>query len=275
MMQMVARKFAVILGVLALVAFLSSPVPAKAEVYFEGFLGGVQPMNAGMDFFTIHPGTGLWEYQNPQGNYNPAVIGGLKLGTWFVKEGFLGYNYPDWMKYLGFYFEFSYHRLDNPDQPANTNPTGVGTFNPTPISRFSSKGGVATLAFMFAGRYGFLPDKEVPFGRLQPYVGIGPALFFTSMAPSLFSGARNGQTFWVQPRSQTVTTLGICVDLGLRYMVLKNVSFDIFYNYRYARPTYEYNYADPITGAPSKWEITPGCGGNGMHSGQIGVSYHF
>jgi hypothetical protein len=28
---------------------------------------------------------------------------GLKIGTWFVKNGFLGFDYPDWMKYFSFY----------------------------------------------------------------------------------------------------------------------------------------------------------------------------
>lgn len=99
---------------------------------------------------------------NSPGNIDPAVVGGLKVATWFVKEGFLGMNYPDWIKDLGFYLDFSYHRL-NFSQVTGIwrNPTVPESF----LDTFSSKGNAVTLAFMFAARYGFFPDSEVPFGR--------------------------------------------------------------------------------------------------------------
>jgi hypothetical protein len=103
----------------------------------------------------------------------------VKIGTWFVKEGFLGYDYPAWAKYFGFYTDFSYHRLDFRRQTISTPPTGVGA------NTFFSEGHAATWAFMFACRCGLLPDAEVPFGRLQPYVAVGPALLFSSQTPKI------------------------------------------------------------------------------------------
>ncbi len=50
------------------------------------------------------------------------------------------------------------------------------------------KGYVATWAFMFAARCGFIKDDEVPFGRLQPYVGVGPA--DVNVAFNIVSGVR-------------------------------------------------------------------------------------
>lgn len=258
-----------------MVALLALAGVASAEMYVEGYIGGAIPGNAGMNFFISHPGTNRVESNDPIGSYAPAVIGGVKVGTWFVKEGVLGFNYPDWMKYLGFYLDFSYHRLDNPDQGAYTTASGLPLSSIRRPSAFSSEGTATTLAFMFAGRYGFLQDSEVPFGRLQPYFGVGPAVIFTSMKPRFLTQTVDGQFFGVKPGNESAANLGFCGELGFRWMALQNVSIDVFYTFRYVRPTYKYNYTDPVTGLPTSFQITPGSGGNDLHSAQVGVAYHF
>ncbi len=181
------------LGILFLAAaLLALPGPAKAEMYVEAYLGGAFSGDLGTDFTQIHP---PWPGAAPgaagenlktQGSMAPAVIGGVKLGTWFVPTGFLGYSYPDWMKYFGFYLDFSYHRL-NVTQNSFSSITSfyrAGVAPPKSASTdgtsFKSEGTAATLAFMFAARYGFFQDSEVPFGRLQPYVAVGPAILFST-----------------------------------------------------------------------------------------------
>jgi hypothetical protein len=43
----------------------------------------------------------------------PPSRGGLKLDAWFERSSDLsGINFPAWMKDLGFYLDFSYHRLN-------------------------------------------------------------------------------------------------------------------------------------------------------------------
>jgi len=162
-----------VLAVMLLAALAVFPGVAKSEMYVEAYLGGTQAANArgalnmnGLDM-------------RLPGRFDPAFLGGLKIGTWFVREGFLGYQYPDWMKHFGFYLDFNYHRL-------NLRPQNASYFDGVTTQRytFDSNGTVATLAFMFAARYGFYPDSAAPFGRLQPYLGLGPALLFASQRPS-------------------------------------------------------------------------------------------
>jgi opacity protein-like surface antigen len=260
-----------VLGVLALTAVLAVPgAPARAEMYVEAYLGG---NFAGSASDTISgnwmdaTGAGPFSY-NSAGHIDPAVVGGLKLGTWFVKEGFLGMNYPDWMKYLGFYLDFSYHRLNfRTGKGTWVNPTVPESFQDT----FGTEGTAATLAFMFAVRYGFLPDSEVPIGRLQPYVAVGPAILFSTQQLS-FSSIPTAAVWSLKPPSRSSADLALAVEAGLRWMALKNVSLDASFKYRYAHPSYSYSGVMDSAGAVQSFTFSPTYN---LFTVQLGAAYHF
>jgi opacity protein-like surface antigen len=274
----------VLLLLLLFMVLLALPGLARGEMYIEAYLGGAQGANAGMNATNNHPG-GLFqtvEQHEIPGKLNPAVIGGLKIGTWFVKEGFLGMNYPDWMKYLGFYLDFSYHRLDFRNQAGKTvaydNFLNIPRGSTTITNLFFSEGTAATLAFMFAGRYGFLPDSDVPFGRLQPYLGVGPAILFTTQQPRIGSssiwifGGPATFPYNIKTSSDSSVNLALAVDAGIRYMCLKNVSLDLSFKYRFSRANYSYNYTDPLDGTNQGFSLHPTYH---LLSGQVGAAYHF
>ena len=351
------RTFAV-LGMVLLAALLVMPGTAKSEMYIEGYMGGVGVSNDAQSFSQSASGGysdsgtfngSAWE-SSISGGYNvsgafpgrfdnPFFTGGLKLGIWFDKTGITGgYNWPDWMKYFGFYLDLSYHSLNYRKQNVkgsfdagyvyNYNETGIiGAVAPLNYEYnygevggetasgtagiFSSNGRMFTLAFMFAARYGFYPDSEVPFGRLQPYVAVGPAIFISSQSPSFATGFyTEGFYSWadtysvggvVQPgfpgsgtdtymggphyvniRTQTKTSvdIGLAVDAGFRYYALKNVSIDVFFKYRWVKPTYDYTLRTEIYDwlsdtwriQDSNAQLKPDLH---MFSGNVGVAYHF
>jgi hypothetical protein len=265
-----------ILGLIACLAWsVLLPSGTKAEMYVEGYAGYVKTATVFREYLvmtTHHPSLGTYEEHHTRGTFRPSVIGGVKVGTWFTQQGFLGASYPEWMKYLGFYLDFSYHPQNFRTREGNSviSNSFLNTRN-----TFSSNGNTFTLAFMFAGRYGFFKDDEVPFGRLQPYFAVGPALMFTSQDVTLGSKAWNGGVFvpyTLKPGAETAVVPALAIEPGVRWMVLKNVSLDLSFKFRWAHPSFTYKYIDPISATSESFTLHPQYL---ILSSQLGAAYHF
>jgi len=112
--------------------------------------------------------------------------------------------------YLGVEAEGSIGNQSQPSQTVSLRPPLAGaTVGRVPGQSLL----VWTMALHLVGRYGFLPDQEVPFGRLQPYVGIGPGLVM------LYAEADSAKNF------------GLELEAGLRYMFTKHLGGFVEYKF--------------------------------------------
>jgi opacity protein-like surface antigen len=197
------------------------------------FIGGY----AGGSFISDN----TWEIKLGEKTVN-RVIGvqpGAAVGG---KLGYFCHKFP----YLGIEGEFSYVRHEVNNQNIRFGSTKA-SFNDT-FDNFS-------FVLHLLARYGFLPDKEVPFGRLQPYVGLGPGLEI------------------VMGDDDTAKNLSLDVSAGLRYMWLKN--FSTFVEYKFS-----HQFAVEIN--PKFFNLAGGGNGRGSytfdysrHMVVLGVAYHF
>lgn len=275
-----------------LIVLVWAAIPVQGETYLEGYLGLVQTANEHVPFVLWHryPNGVSCETSAVPGrvslSIDRAVVGGLRLGTWFVREGFPGFNYPRWIRYFGCYLDVSFHRLDFRPQPLDT--WAVDKVPPVfgikeiskrkNTNRFFSQGRVFTVAFMIAARYGFFPTAEVPFGRLQPYIGVGPGLFVMQQEVTIqtksYVAEKNMFTrpFDISPNGNTSVSLALVADAGLRWMFNRHLSIDVFFRFRHAQPSFTYQYTDPLTFQPASFSLRPTFNIFAIHGG---LAYHF
>ncbi len=168
------------------------------EFYVGGYLGASLVPSTDLQFNNgIFPGGGT--VNTSKQRFEPAVVGGLKFG-YFLKS----------IPYLGLEAETNYARNYVREQRVTLSRPVQGT---TQAILPTDDWCTWTLALHIVGRYGFLPDREVPFGRLQPYVGLGPGLV---MIYDEVDAAKN---------------FAIDAMAGVRYMMLKNVAAFVEYKY--------------------------------------------
>lgn len=179
---------------------LSQPANAKGSLGYKGpgefYVGGF--LGAGFIADTS------WKYEYRSQNItanrmaiDPGITGGIKLGYFF-----------DSLPYFGLEAEGSIGSQYQPSQAVSVNSSPFGVRN----GRVDSQSMLVwTMALHLVGRYGFLKDAEVPFGRLQPYVGIGPGLVM------LYAEADSAKNFSLE------------VEAGLRYMFNKHIGAFLAY----------------------------------------------
>jgi opacity protein-like surface antigen len=112
------------------------------------------------------------------------------------------------------------------------------------------------ISLLAMARYGFFKDDEFPKGRLQPYVGIGPGLFF-----SIASGNIGSLTV-----DDTSTDIGLDFRTGVAFQFDPNWAAFLEYRFTHIEPSWSAN----VFGTNSSASTTF----NTNHI-LLGVSYRF
>jgi opacity protein-like surface antigen len=179
----------------------------NGEFYAGGFLGAAFTPNQDLrypDGFTLNNGVTLTRQGSATlfGNqFNTSLTGGVKFGYFTHRIPYLGLEVESMVN--NSYVNRRTLSVNRPIQGA----TQVTVPNDPWVNW--------TTALHLVGRYGFLPDQEVPFGRLQPYVGVGPAFII------LYEEVDSAKNF------------GIDVMAGVRYMFTKHISTFVEYKFNY------------------------------------------
>jgi|UniRef100_A0A7V6A529 hypothetical protein len=287
------KKITVFVMALGLIALTAGTAPAEmyVEMYFGNNFAVTSPNPLELNFNPNYKGPFNTSLEFPRTLISSFLFGG-KAGIWFSKQGFPQLDFPDWMKYLGFYLDLSYNGFDKSALVDKTIGTRRMNIFPSPYPhyqqyQFSVNRGssITSLAFMFACRYGFFPTEKVPFGKVQPYVAVGPALFITGISPNFrFQPSAfevipiYGSEDRTVPLSYTtVVTPGLETELGVRFLFTRKngppgraISFETSVKYRYYQPSLSYDL--DAEGFTHRLKFSPQFN---LFSIQAGVGYHF
>ena len=195
-----------------LIASCTVSTAARAEVFVDLRVGGAftDDNDIELDFGPVSL-RGETEYED-------SVTGGMRAGYWF-------YSLP----YFGLAADVSYFAPDDD--------TGGPEYDVIPISP------------LFMARVPIATTEEYPFGRVQPFLGIGPGIFVSLLD---FDPVGDDETVEV----------GVDLHAGLNFQVTRLVSVFVEYRFTYVEPEFEVQGVD----------ITPELS---THHAGAGIGFHF
>lgn len=171
--------------------------------------------------------------------YEPGILGGIKFG-----------RYLDSYPWLGWETETSFSRNRIRGDQGRISPPLPG--GPSNLIDGSDWFMIWALQTNLLARYGFLKDKEVTFGRLQPYVGIGPGLEI------------------IYARKDSAKNFAIETMAGVRYMFTPKIALfcEYKFSYQFAVEYQDFTPAKQGSGGTMTFDVP-------HHRFVLGVSYHF
>ena len=226
------RHFAVATFLTFLAPIVLFAPQAYAETYVAGQFGVTFPQDLSGGEVTQHGFGGLDISDQP---LKTSIMLGAKIGHYFSREKWIGIE-------SGVSFA-NPHIKEGSITLSNSNGSASGTFGG--IHQRMIIWDVATLMFRYPGY------------RLQPYIGVGPALFFATLSGP---GA---------PPGQSATMIGLNAEIGARYYLTRRWALFGEGQYHRSRLGYTSNddnpAADPFGFRATYSALTL----------SLGISYHF
>jgi len=227
------RKRFMMTGLLALLIPIVLFTPqAYGESYVAGQFGVTLPQSLGNGTAT-QDGIGGLDISDQ--SLKSSALVGAKLGHYFTKA-----------RWMGIETGLSYTTPHVEEGSITFSGPGGSVTSPT-LSGLSQR--IITWDIDVIFRYSGY--------RLQPYLGIGPSLYFASL---------NGPT---APPGQSATSIGFNVEGGLRYYITRRWALFGEGKYNWARMDYSSNHSDP-NADPFGFRATYSALGL-----SVGISYHF
>jgi len=212
-------------GVAALIAVIIASVigasyrPAAAEWFADLFAGVSMTQSADLRLNdkAIGPGT----FDNVE--FDNALAWGGRFGRFFDAVPFLGVgvDYFQFTPYIGPQ-SARFHGCIFPDGCGNSGKGGPGSFDIT----------VNAVSVDLMLRLPLLKSAEAPWGRVQPYLTVGPPLFITTITP------RNTQSFKNQD-GDTDLSFGLKAGGGVAVQIFKNLMLFAEYRFTHVSPDVE------------------------------------